>query len=141
MPLGEMLPFDDEGEFQLDELPAPLRELLGGGAVVVSVTEGSPAEDAGLQPGDVIASLDGETIDSAQALIDGIGQHSPGDTVTLGVLHVGDQDRVELRIRLEENPDQAGSPYLGVTISDGLRHRGFQGGQYRFQMTPEPPVP
>jgi S1-C subfamily serine protease len=141
MMLRDMMPFNDEGEWQLDELPVPLRELLGSGAVVVSVTEGSPADDAGLQRGDMITSLDGETIDSAQALIDAIGQRSPGDTVTLGVLRAGDQDRVELRIRLEENPDQAGEPYLGVTVSDMMRYHRFQGGPYRFQMTPEPPVP
>jgi S1-C subfamily serine protease len=141
MPLREMLPFNDEGELQLDQLPAPLRELLGGGVMVVSVTEGSPADDAGLQRGDQIASLDGEALDSAQALIDAIGQRSPGDIVTLGVLRSGDQARVELQIQLDEHPDRAGEPYLGVTVSDMMRYHRFQGGSYRFQMTPEPPVP
>lgn len=135
MPLREMLPFNEQGEWQLDELPVPLRELLGGvGVAVVSVTEGSPADDAGLQPGDVIVSLDGEALESAQALIDAIGRRSPGDTVTLGVLHAGDQARVELRVQLEEHPDQAGEPYLGVAVSDLLPY-------HRFQMTPQPPVP
>lgn len=141
MPLREMLPFNDEGELQLDELPAPLRELLGGGAVVVSVTEGSPADDAGLQRGDLIVSLDGDALDGARALIDAIGRRSPGDAVTLGVLHSGDQTRVELQIQLDEHPDRAGEPYLGVTVSDGMRYHRFQGGPYHFQMTPEPPVP
>jgi len=141
MPLRQMLPFNDEGELQLDELPAPLRELLGGGAVVVSVTEGSPADDAGLQRGDLIVSLDGDALDSARALIDAVGRRSPGDAVTLGVLHSGDQTRVELEIQLDEHPDRAGEPYLGVTVSDGMRYHRFQGGPYRFQMTPEPPVP
>jgi S1-C subfamily serine protease len=141
MPLREMLPFDDEGEWPMDELPAPLRELLGGGALVTSVTGGGPAAEAGLQRGDLIASLDGEALDSAQALIDAIGRRSPGDTVTLEVLRAGDRAKVELQVRLEEHPDRAGEPYLGVTVTDGMRYHRFQGGPYRFQMTPEPPVP
>jgi S1-C subfamily serine protease len=134
MRLREMLPLDEQGEWQLDELPAPLRELLDGGVVVVSVTEGGPADDAGLQRGDVITSLNGEALDSAQALIDTISQHSPGDTVSLEVLRAGDRARVGLRILLGEHPDQVGEPYLGVTVSDLLPY-------HRFQMTPEPPVP
>ncbi len=54
------------------------------GAVVTNVASGSPAEQAGLAAGDVITSLGGKSVDSAQALSTAIAAHNPGDHVTLG---------------------------------------------------------
>jgi S1-C subfamily serine protease len=53
------------------------------GVVVAGVQAGSPAEQAGLGRGDVIVALDGATVDSATTLTTLIGQHHPGDQVTL----------------------------------------------------------
>jgi putative serine protease PepD len=47
------------------------------------VTEGGPADQAGLRPGDVITKLDDTVIDSGPTLISEIWTHEPGDTVTL----------------------------------------------------------
>ena len=109
--------------------------------MVMSVTDGSPADDAGLQHGDLITSLDGEALDSAQELIDAIASREPGDTVLLGVLHPADQVGVDMKIQLGEHPDQAGRAYLGVTVRDVLRYQRFQRRPYRLQETPEPPLP
>ena len=54
------------------------------GAVVTDVASGTPAEQAGLSAGDVITSLGGKTVDSAEALSTAIAAHNPGDHVTLG---------------------------------------------------------
>jgi S1-C subfamily serine protease len=138
LPLREMLPFE-QGEWPLDQLPLP--GTLGGAVVVMSVTEGSPAAEAGLQHGDLITTLDGEPLDSAAALIDAIAGRKPGDQVTLGVLHAGDEAEVLLQVRLGEHPDQAGQAYLGVTVRDLGRIYRFQGAPRRFEITPEPPLP
>jgi S1-C subfamily serine protease len=58
-------------------------EGTSGGATVTSVVSGSPAEAAGLQPGDVITALGGTRIGSAARLSTTIGAFSPGDRVTL----------------------------------------------------------
>ena len=129
LPHQEMLPFGQGGEWPWDELPVPLPgNLAGGGIMVMSVTDGSPAAEAGLLHGDLITSLDGEPLVDAAAFADAIAGHKPGDRVTLGVLHSGDEAEVKLQVRLGEHPDQAGNAYLGVTVVDIMRHYRFHGG-------------
>ena len=59
------------------------------GAFVTEVSSGSAAESAGLQIGDVIVSVDGESMDGSGALRNTIGLLRPGDTVTVGYLRDG----------------------------------------------------
>jgi S1-C subfamily serine protease len=58
----------------------------GGGAQVATVETGSPADQAGLVTGDVINSLAGKTVDSANTLSSLMQQHHPGQKVQLGWL-------------------------------------------------------
>jgi S1-C subfamily serine protease len=58
-------------------------DVAAGGAGVVSVQPGSPAEKAGVATGDVITTVDGTVIRTASALTNLIHTHRPGDTVTL----------------------------------------------------------
>jgi PDZ domain-containing protein/BON domain-containing protein len=59
------------------------------GAKVQAVFIGSPADKAGLQPGDVISEFDGETVPDAKALDELIEQYSPGQRVQFRVWHGG----------------------------------------------------
>jgi putative serine protease PepD len=54
-----------------------------GGARVSEVNAGSPAQRAGLRPGDVVTEIDGQTVTSAEALIVAIRTHRPGEKVEL----------------------------------------------------------
>jgi putative serine protease PepD len=54
-----------------------------GGARVVQVVSGSPADDAGLEVGDVITAVDGTSVADGAALATAIQGHSPGDEVTI----------------------------------------------------------
>jgi len=54
------------------------------GVVVADIVPGTPAEQAGLQQGDVITSLDGTPISTSADLRTALFPHHPGDTVTLG---------------------------------------------------------
>jgi S1-C subfamily serine protease len=54
------------------------------GATIRSTIAGEPAAAAGIGAGDVITSLGGATIDSANALTDQINRYHPGDRVTVG---------------------------------------------------------
>jgi S1-C subfamily serine protease len=56
----------------------------GSGAVVAGVLPGSAAEGAGITAGDVITSVDGQSVSSPSALQSAMEQHHAGDTVTLG---------------------------------------------------------
>jgi membrane-associated protease RseP (regulator of RpoE activity) len=79
---------------------------------VGALTAGSPAEAAGLQPGDRIASVDGEAFASFGEL----SQHlrsRPGEQVDLDV--VRDGEVVDLRVELaQENPAGERVGFLGV---------------------------
>jgi S1-C subfamily serine protease len=55
------------------------------GAVVLEVEPGSPADVAGLQEGDVITSLDGKAITSADQLGTAIQADKPGQSVRIGL--------------------------------------------------------
>lgn len=54
-----------------------------------SVQAGSPAEKAGLQEGDVITKVDGQTVDQNHSLTSLLGQHQVGDKVKLIVVRDG----------------------------------------------------
>jgi S1-C subfamily serine protease len=59
------------------------------GAAVVGVENGSPADDAGLTAGDVITSVNGKSVDTAEALMTALSQAHPGDAVRIGWVDTG----------------------------------------------------
>lgn len=54
------------------------------GVVISDTVAGTPAQQAGLQQGDVITSLDGAPISTSDDLRTALFSHHPGDIVTLG---------------------------------------------------------
>jgi putative serine protease PepD len=62
------------------------------GAEIQSVTPGSPAETAGLQPGDVITSVDGRTIRAPDDVAAAVSAKQPGDRVDIELSN-GAQER------------------------------------------------
>ncbi|HZU73587.1 MAG TPA: trypsin-like peptidase domain-containing protein [Acidimicrobiales bacterium] len=80
---------------QVVDLTPQLRQAYGfaptTGAVVASVTPNSPADNAGLQVGDVITALGRTTVASATDLTQAVRQHKPGDRVDLTVFRGSQQ--------------------------------------------------
>lgn len=72
------------------------------GVTVSEVTAGSPAEKAGMAPGDVIIKLDDQVIKSTQDLRQFMSGKSPGDAITVTVRPFeGDPaETIELKLRL-----------------------------------------
>jgi hypothetical protein len=68
------------------------------GAKVRAVFIGSPADKAGIRPGDVISEFDGETIPDAKTLDDLIAQYSPGQRVQFRVWHDGQPEYLLARL-------------------------------------------
>ena len=56
-------------------------DYTGQGAEVKSVNPGSPSDDAGLQAGDIIHTVNRRNIDDAVELVVEIRNHAPGDTI------------------------------------------------------------
>ena len=77
------------------------------GALVARVIPGSPAETAGIQPGDVILSFDGQELVASNALPPMVGAMDPGATVPLKLLRDGKQQ--SLKVEIGELPDEAGA--------------------------------
>ncbi len=70
----------------------------GSGAEIDSVMSGTPAEDGGLQKGDVITEVDGDRVTDGIALIVAIRTHQPGEKVRFTVVRDGDERAVTLTL-------------------------------------------
>jgi serine protease Do len=82
------------------------------GALITEVRPGSPAEKAGLEPGDVIRSVDGVQINDFSDLPPAIGSKSPGTSVKLAILRGGKPiERNVTLTRLDESDGNA--PVIG----------------------------
>jgi S1-C subfamily serine protease len=88
------------------DLTAGIKNQIGyngsGGIAVQQVFSGSPADQAGIQPGDVILQADGKTYTDTKSLHDYIGSKKPGDTIRLNVWSQGMKKFVA--IKLGETP-------------------------------------
>jgi serine protease DegQ len=74
------------------------------GVVVDSVDPGTPAEEAGVQGGDVIVSMDGNAIRTQEDLIALLRRRQPGDEVAIEIVRDGERRRLEAT--LAERPQQ-----------------------------------
>ncbi|MFP3880067.1 MAG: S1C family serine protease [Dehalococcoidia bacterium] len=77
---------------------------IGSGALITALTSGSPADEAGLKAGDVIAKLDNGDIRTADDLVSAIGSHQIGDQVNI-VYYRGSLERIATA-KLEESSFQ-----------------------------------
>ena len=64
------------------------------GALIAAVMPGSPAQDAGLETGDLVIGLNGEAITSFGDLGVIIRRHSPGDELDLTISRNGDEEEL-----------------------------------------------
>lgn len=97
------------------------------GALIADVTEGGPAEKAGLRSGDVITELDGKAVDDVQTLRNMIADITPGKKVDVGYMRDGQVKR--LQIVIEEMPAK-------VQLATGKPSRQFAGVMVQ-NLTPE----
>ena len=75
------------------------------GAIVTSVEQGAPADDAGLQTEDIITAIDDTPVEDSGDLLAALRDYSPGDTVQITVVQRnGDERTVDLT--LGERPQQ-----------------------------------
>jgi carboxyl-terminal processing protease len=95
-------------------------QAIGGGCelAVVSVIDGSPAQGAGVQPGDVFSvvggqSLDGKTMDQATTLIKG----DVGTTVTIVFLRNGSPVTLTITRAVFNRPEVSTRSLAGGTVA------------------------
>jgi len=105
LPLFPMPPYDFVVFTVYEGLPDRVKlgvrmEEQDGKVVVLAVVPGSSADQGGVQPGDIILTLDGEPIVENFDLIYAIGQRQKGDRSTLTV----ERDGETLKLAIEFQP-------------------------------------
>jgi Do/DeqQ family serine protease len=85
------------------------------GVVIADVQHGSAAQDAGLEPGDIVTSIDGDKLTSSAQLRNHIGIQRIGDTVSLSIIRDGEPRQLKAKV---------GQP---VTVSETEVHPLFEG--------------
>jgi serine protease Do len=100
------------------------------GALISSVTPGSPADKAGVQRGDVVTELDGVPVTDSNNLRNHVARTQPGRTVRLKVLRDGQEH--QLTAKLSE---------LAVASKDGAEPApgGAEGGAFGLSVQPLTP--
>jgi serine protease Do len=84
-----------------NEAPRTLIEnedLPPGASIIGRVEDGSPADEAGLQPGDVITAIDGQELSESLQVTNLIASKQPGDEVTVTVNREGESRTVTVTL-------------------------------------------
>ncbi len=99
-----------------DLAPRPYGQPIMAGVRVIAVTDDSPAAKAGITRGDLLTTVDGTAVRTAQEIIDAVAKRKPGDTVKVGVVHAADGSDAEVVVTLAENPQDKAKAFLGVQL-------------------------
>jgi serine protease Do len=120
---------------QIDQVSKEVAESLGlsktQGALVRGVEQGSPAEKAGLEPGDIILKFEGKTIEKSADLPRVVGNTKPGTRSTIQVWRRGstkemhitvgefEADKPVKKASIEEKPQASNvAKVLGLTVGE-----------------------
>jgi serine protease Do len=125
---------------QIQPVGPDVAEALGmktaAGAIVDKTMPGTPAADAGLQPGDVVTKVNGREVKDAGDLSRTIADMKPGDKVELTFLRSGAEKTASITLRAQEpkavasqNQQLGVGPQLGLQLApahdvDGAGQKG-----------------
>jgi len=112
-----------------DTVTPAIAESLGmrrpSGAIITEIVPGSPADKAGLKPGDVVLGIDGHPIEHPDALGYRLETAGPGRTVSFAMLSRGRQVAVDIMLETapetvpsEESQIGGKSPLAGATVAN-----------------------
>ncbi|MCZ6770737.1 MAG: DegQ family serine endoprotease [Proteobacteria bacterium] len=100
---------------QLQDLDGELAEAFGlpitEGAVLVNIVRGSPAEEAGLQPGDVVTHINGRRVTSAADLRNQVGITRVGVKIDLTYLRNAESRQVSIIVAEREEVSATGPQF------------------------------
>lgn len=111
---------------QIDQVSKEVAESIGlgkvQGALIRGVEEGSPADKAGIEAGDIIIRFDGKAIDKASDLPRLVGNTRPGTRVSLTVFRRGASKELNVTVAelpadktvVERREDERGSSTVAV---------------------------
>ncbi|TDI91224.1 MAG: Do family serine endopeptidase [Caldithrix sp.] len=95
-------------------------KVVGGGAVIVELVQGTPAHKAGLKKYDVIIEVEGKKIQDHQMLTNLIASFNPGDEVTLKIIRDGKVAHKTVRLAERPSANGAGEPVSESSVTNQL---------------------
>lgn len=117
----------------MGDTPRTSNNSLGeraGGAFVYGVFQGSPADEAGIQPGDIIYRINSNTITDGQDLLRTVANLAPGQTATFTIRRYGSSRTVRVDLGTRAVGEDEGSapsnlwPGMSVVeITEQVRNR------------------
>jgi serine protease Do len=114
------------------------------GALVSQVSDGSPAERAGIKRGDVILEINGQGVSDSNSLRNQVSRIKPGTTVNLKVLRGGQERAVAVQLaelpRTASNDDPSDEAPRGATGALGLGLRPGDSGVEVTAVDPDGPA-
>ncbi|MGP1457737.1 MAG: Do family serine endopeptidase [Treponema sp.] len=106
------------------------------GALASQLFIGSPAQKAGMQPGDYIVSLNGNKVRDVNQLVREVGRLEAGITASFVVIRGG--KKVNLSVKIEERSEKVSSDdgklwpgFIAVPITDEMRKQLELGGKIK----------
>ncbi len=94
----------------IQNLTEDIAESLGlestDGSIVTSVADNSPAQEAGVEEGDTILTVNGEVIENSKDLARRVASLEPDDDAVLGVLREGDEREITVTLGSLESPPE-----------------------------------
>jgi serine protease Do len=90
------------------------------GALIVATYKGSPADKAGLQPGDFVLKVDGQEVKSRDHLTQIVGGLAAGSTHEFEVIRYGERQRLSVKIGVRDDKDEvapAKNLWPGMTVA------------------------
>jgi serine protease Do len=107
------------------ELAEYYRVKEGAGVLVVGVVPGDPADQAGIQPYDIILEISGKKVESSRSLIKRVADIDVGDTVNIEVLRDGKRKTFYVKVAKREETQIASAfkrkkdeDVLGIRVSN-----------------------
>ena len=98
-----------EAQTVADAMSKALHLDQKGGALIAGVQPDSPAAKAGIEPGDVIASVNGQKVANPRDLAVDVANVKPGDTAKLDVVRNGEHQTVTATVGQMPNEEQVAS--------------------------------
>lgn len=89
----------------LDDVDAAAQRYgIPAGAEILAVLDGSCAQTGGLQVGDIVTAVEGETVQSSAQLQAAVQKHKAGETVSFTVYR--DRETIRLQLTLDESTQE-----------------------------------
>jgi serine protease Do len=95
------------------------------GVFVANVFKGDPADEAGIQPKDIIIAVNGKTIETSRQLTGMIAKFDVGATAAITVLRNGKEKTIKVKLGKRDDerlavrkPEQEQAEELGIRVSD-----------------------